>query len=113
MIRLIVLLAIMTPIGLLWMVEDWWRRFVGLSSLDNCFTWAARNFQYVSVDGLLIHKSASGWFPHFVIVRNAGIEPLPSEIVLDEFVPVDRVPRVTIPKRKFIGRERITLYRKE
>ena len=112
MIRLIALLAILTPVGVVWMLEDWWRRFVGLSSLDNCFTWAARNYRYKSTDGLLIHKSVSGWFPHFIVVRNAGIEPPPPELLIDEFIPVVRDPSVVIPKRKFVGKNRKTQYRK-
>lgn len=113
MLRLILILLLLVPVGAWWILEDLWRRFVGFPPLNNCFAWAARIYEYDSRDGLLIHKSASGWFPHFVVVRHARTEPPADHVHCVEFVPVDRVPEVLVPPRQFVGEVRETRYTKD
>jgi len=91
---------------LYWLAEGVVRRWLGLARLDNCATWAVRNFEYAQGDGLLIHKSLSGWFPHVAVLKGAGVEHRPA-LHLVEYVPLARVRR-RWPPRKFVGKRKST-----
>lgn len=92
-----------------WRAEHWiWRR-LGRVPMDNCATWAADHFDYAAGDGVLLHQSLSGWFPHVVVVRGARDAQRPM-LYLHEYVPLRRVAQGWMPPRKFAGRVRVTRF---
>lgn len=87
-----------------WLVQEWFVRIFGVTSKDNCFTWAARNWNYSNKEFIAIGKSQSAWFPHVVIFRDtdSGVERV-------EYVPKIRENK-TIPPRKFNGYVKTTKF---
>lgn len=86
----------------------WVRRMIGLPRQDNCFTWLVDNYDYWGGDGIMGHRSVSGWFPHVTLIKGART-PDRLTITIIEYVPKVREPSVCFPKHKFDGYVRTTV----
>lgn len=95
--------------GIIWLIEGWILSKLGRKPHNNCFTYAFNNFDYLAGDGLVFHKSKSGWFPHILLIKNAQHR---DEIFLVEYVPVNRVAQ-RFPPRRFHGEVKMTTFKSE
>ncbi|APW38431.1 hypothetical protein RD110_15520 [Rhodoferax koreense] len=110
-IKALLATALLCAMCCVWLAAGRWRQWRGLPVKDNCFTWAVRNSSYDAGDGLMLHKSSSGWFPHVSVVRGARSKSR-TRIAIEEFIPRHRVPQQR-PPTTFDGQVRRTVLIRE